>query len=443
MIELEDIQGNVLKAYKPDASAYAFLTVKDRVAAKRWLTKIRGRVQTAKRPLRWPTLNIAVSHPGLRALGVGQASLDCFPQAFQDGMAARAGVLGDRGASAPEQWDAPFRDQDSLHLLVIVTGTEGAVSDRLDELERDWTASGLRTLVGGLRARVRDKREHFGYVDGISQPRVAGVHTGCADGVRDDNSEQPLQPGEFILGLPDEDEPAPPLAKPAELTRHGSYLVLRKLRQDVTAFDRRLESVSTLTGMDRELVAAKLMGRWRNGTPLSLRPHGPDDSLAGDETAVNRFGYDHDVMGYRCPVGAHIRRANPRGSLEFGGRLERRHRIIRRGMPYGEDLSDTNLKDDRGLVFVCYQADIERQFEFVQSAWLGDGNAFALGTDQDPFLGDPTDGTGWMRIEQGPTQAPLLIPAFQDTVTVGGGGYFLLPSITALGYLGRPDSGER
>jgi hypothetical protein len=147
-LELDDIQGNVLRGYKSDAAAYAFLTVNDPEAAKAWLTEVRGRVQTAARPPSGPTLNIAVSHPGLRALEVDEVSLESFPVAFQDGMAARAvEVLGDRAGNAPEHWDAPFRDQDARAGLVAV---------RPRPARRSAACSTSPRAAGALRLRRRD-----------------------------------------------------------------------------------------------------------------------------------------------------------------------------------------------------------------------------------------------------------------------------------------------
>jgi Dyp-type peroxidase family len=213
------------------------------------------------------------------------------------------------------------------------------------------------------------------------------------------------------------------------------------MEQDVAEFRRLLAATAQMLGVDPELVAAKLMGRWRDGTPIALRPSGPDSAVADNKRVNNRFTFADDADGVRCPIGAHIRRVNPRGSLGFGGLLERRHRIIRRGMPYGDPLPEGAENDhgDRGLLFACYQADIERQFEFIQSQWANDGNVFGLGVDRDPLIGDPSSGSGRMRIEGRP---PRFIDAFQRTVRVRGGAYLLVPGISALIHLSRLGDAE-
>ena len=160
---------------------------------------------------------------------------------------------------------------------------------------------------------------------------------------------------------------APP---PAELSTNGSYLVYRKLHQDVAAFRKQLAEAAELYPGGEELLAAKLVGRWRDGTPLALSPERPDPSIASDRTAQQRVHLRRrSPRGWRCPVGAHMRRANPRASLPFEGKLVNRHRMIRRGIPYGEPLPPGAEDDgrDRGVIFMCLQASIARQFEFVQS----------------------------------------------------------------------------
>jgi Dyp-type peroxidase family len=437
---LSDVQGNILRGYRSNAAAYVFLSVHDAAEAKAWLADLAAQVTTAnvKPPQR--TLNLAVTYPGLRALGLPPRSLASFPEAFRDGMAKRSALLGDAGDNAPGRWHAPFREKDDLHLMVLIAGQDAdSVSQRVEELQQGLWQAGLHEVAPPLNAhRLDDDHEHFGYKDGMSQPGVLGVHEegGVGEGALQDGRWRPLQPGEFLLGLPDEDGGPPVLPDPPELGQGGSYLVLRKLQQDVAEFRRLLSATARRLGVSDDTVAAKLMGRWRDGTPLTLRPEGPDPALAGDKRANNRFTFTSDTDGFRCPVGAHIRRANPRGSLGFGGLLERRHRIIRRGMPYGPPLPEGAEDDhrDRGLVFACYQADIERQFEFIQAHWLGDGNAFALGTDRDPLIGDPGDGSRRLRIEG---QPPRFVDALQQTVRVRGGAYFLVPGISALCYLSR------
>jgi Dyp-type peroxidase family len=440
-LDLYDIQGNIVRGYGSRAAAYVFLSVHDAAAAKAWLADLAPQVTTAAVNPPQRTLNVAVTYPGLRALGLPAASLATFPRAFRDGMASRSALLGDTEQSAPQRWHPPFHDPDDLHLMVLVAGHDAArVDQRVEELQQGFWQAGLREVADPLKAhRLERNREHFGYQDGISQPGVRGIAgENGADGSRN-LPWPPLQPGEFILGLPDEDGAAPDLPDPPELARNGSYLVVRKLEQDVAGFRRQLAEAAAALGLSEELVAAKLVGRWRDGTPLTQRPQGPDEDLATDKRVNNSFTFDTDPDGYNCPIGAHIRRANPRGSLGFGGELERRHRIIRRGLPYGPPLAADAPGDsgNRGLVFACYQADIERQFEFIQAQWLNDGNTFGLGADRDPLIGDPNGGSGIMRFEGRP---PSFVDALQRTVTVRGGGYFLVPGISALSLLSRlPD----
>jgi Dyp-type peroxidase family len=433
-LDLDDIQGNILRGYGAHATSYIFLSIHDAAEAKAWLADLVPQITTANVPPPDVALNIAVTHAGLRALGVPADAMGTFPAAFTEGMAKRSSVIGDTGANAPRRWEAPFRAHDALHLMAIVAGRDaGKVHQRVEELQQELWQAGLYETAPPLAAhRLPGDREHFGYQDGMSQPGVLGLHEegGEGEGAYDDGAWRPLQPGEFILGMPDEDGVPSMLSEPPELTRNGTYLVLRRLGQDVQEFRRLINSAAEQAGMTPELAAAKIMGRWPDGTPLTLRDS-PDSALASDKQRNNRFTYVDDAEGHRCPLGAHIRRANPRASLGFGGALERRHRIIRRGMPYGPPPPPDGTDDEveRGLAFVCYQADIARQFEFIQSEWLNDGNVFALSNDRDPLIGDPGGGSRRMRIEGHP---PVFVDALQHTVTVRGGAYFLVPGVRGL-----------
>jgi Dyp-type peroxidase family len=439
-LELNDIQGNILSGYGAHATTYVFLTIHDAAEAKAWLGDLQ--ITTADEPRPEVAVNVAVTHAGLRVLGVPPRALATFPAAFTEGMANRESVLGDTGDNAPARWEAPFRADDPLHLMVMVAPRDAAkVRQRVEDLQQGLWQAGLCEAAPPLVAqRLIGDHEHFGYQDGMSQPGVLGLHEEGGEGedAWEDGHWRPLEPGEFILGMPDEDGLSS-LPEPSELSRNGTYLVFRKLHQDVAQFRRLIKHTSQQVGMSSERVKAKLMGRWTDGTPLALSDK-PNPAIATDKKRNNRFTYVDDVDGSRCPLGAHIRRANPRASLGFGGVLERRHRIIRRGMPYGSPLPP-DADDDgapRGLAFVCYQADIARQFEFIQSQWLNDGNVFALGSDRDPLVGDPGGGSRRMRIEGRP---PKFVDALQETVIVRGGAYFLVPGVGGLRFLSQlPDT---
>jgi deferrochelatase/peroxidase EfeB len=209
--------------------------------------------------------------------------------------------------------------------------------------------------------------------------------------------------------------------------------VWRKLYQDVALFRRSLKEAAALyEDGDAAKLAAKIVGRWTNGTPLVLSPDAPDPDFDPRTPGGNDFRYaDVDQDGRRCPLGSHIRRSNPRDALGWEGRLSFRHRMIRRGMPYGPELPDDVTEDDgqqRGLVFACFVGSISRQFEAVQVQWLNDGNIFHLGHDKDFLLGDP-DGTGKMTVQGAP---PFFLGPQRCLVTTRGGEYLFVPGITAL-----------
>ena len=173
-----------------------------------------------------------------------------------------------------------------------------------------------------------------------------------------------------------------------------------------------------------------MVGRWRDGSPLALRPHGPDPALGNDKERANDFRYGDDELGLRCPRGAHVRRTNPRDALGWEGRLTARHRILRRGMPYGPALPDGAADDGaaRGLLFVCLQASISRQFEIVQTQWCNDGNAFGLGREADPISGP--SGREVRHIIEG--EPPRVASALRSYVECRGGEYLVVPAISAL-----------
>ena len=436
-LDLTNIQGFVVRGYRLPFAGYIFLRVDDPARARAWLDRIRPHVLTATPWSEKPEsgVNLAFSHAGLRALGVPELSLAAFPEDFRQGMAARADFLGDTGESAPDRWEAPFGSGE-LHALVMISAQDRAALEAHDERLRG-ELDGLSVIADQVGAALPGGVEHFGFADGFAQPAIegSGVPDRPGQGAPHKGGWRPIRPGEFILGYPDEENALPSAPPPDALSVNGSYLVYRKLRQDVAAFRRRLaESARDYPGGE-ELLAAKVVGRWRDGTPLALSPERSDAALVADAGRNNAFSYADDAAGLRCPIGSHIRRANPRESLPFEGKLVNRHRMIRRGIPYGDPLPEGAADDgaDRGVVFMSLQASIARQFEFVQSQWLGDGNSFRLGDDQDALLG-AQDGPGPHKMTV-PGRPPFFLGPLSRVVTVRGGEYLFVPGINGLQHL--------
>ena len=437
-LDLDNIQGVVVRGYRMPVASYTFVQLADPASARRWVGEVSAQVTTAAPWEAKPdsTVNLAFSAAGLRALGLPESVVGSFSTAFQEGMAARAALLGDRGVSDPTQWTGGL-GTNQVHAVVWLAALDPEhLAARTEWLERTFGAGDLTVVSRQEGGFLPGAVEHFGFTDGFSQPDMEGLESGPRTGqgaLIGKDQWRPVRAGEFVLGYPDEEGILPDAPQPDDLAHNGSYFVYRKLRQDVTAFRRMLSDASSVYPGGEEMLAAKLVGRWRDGTPLDVSPDHPDADLVADPNRNNAFSYEEDPQGFRCPIGAHIRRANPRASLPFEGKLVNRHRLVRRGVPYGTALPPGAPDDgaERGVIFSCFQADIERQFEFIQSQWLNDGNAFGLGDDKDALIGDH-DGTGKMTVHGAP---PVFVHPLIRSVTVAGGEYFFAPGINGLRYL--------
>jgi Dyp-type peroxidase family len=440
MIDVADLQGGIVRSYGLSfgVARHLFARVTDAGAARAYLAALADPVTTEEE---WEegrpptTLNVALSFRALQALALPRALLDGFPEEFRAGMAGRAALLADD----PSTWDGELRDLEVL--LWLHAQDAGALAREAArwEAQLDGGASGLQLVRVQDAAMLGEAREHFGFTDGFSQPAIESVarEDVPGQGVAYKRRWWPwgplrwraIKPGEFILGYEDEDH-ALALAPPAPFHANATFMVWRALHQDVAGFRDQLAEQARRLGLEPELVAAKLMGRWRDGSPLARAPDAPNPQLGYDKQRANDFAYADDPDGLRCPRGAHIRRSNPRDALGWEGRLTQRHRILRRGMPYGEPLPEGAPDDgaSRGLLFICMQASIARQFEIVQSRWLNDGNAFGLGAETDPISGPPTARTRHL-IGGSP---PRIASPLRTHVACRGGEYLFVPSIAAL-----------
>lgn len=437
-VDLADIQGNVLRGYTYPTAAYIFLRIDDVEKGKALLARMLDRITTGEP---WQdggpatAIQLAFTYAGLERLGVPADVLATFPEEFREGMAARAEILGDRGPAAPEHWE-PGLGTGEAHVLVTVWAIDAAHLDEVrDELRVVGATAGATTVINETRAEALENgRDHFGFYDGIGQPSVkgTGVEGRPGDGIRTPDGWRDVETGEFLLGYGDEDA-SPQILPAAPFDRNGTFVVYRKLAMDVPAFRQFLETAGREYPGGPEKLAAKIVGRWRDGTPLALSPDEPDPEIVADPQRINNFGYGDDPLGLKCPLGSHIRRTNPRDERRFfDTRLSRRHRIIRRGRTYGPPLDEGATEDDgrdRGLVFVCFATDLWRQFETIQTQWCDDGEPFGLGADKDPLIGCPGEGRHKFTIGGDPPHIVSPLPRF---VTMRGGEYLFQPSVGAL-----------
>jgi Dyp-type peroxidase family len=440
VLELEDIQHFLISRPPALTARYEFLTFRQAMGGRAWLAGILDKVGIASEvgsselDSRWVT--VAFTWNGLQALGLNEKSLATFPEEFRQGMAARAKILGTTGANHPEHWAGRLASHD-LHAIVVLFARDTSERDRC-KIEHQQYLSGcpgvevLSSLDLEAIPPFNYAHEHFGYRDRLTQPAIEGTGDQPTPG-----SGPPIKPGEFFLGYPDESGSQPMLPQPEILSRNGSYLAYLRLEEHVGAFRDFLREHGE-TSEEQELIAAKLMGRWRSGAPLTLAPQKDDPTLGADMQRTNNFAYGKmDPYGYGCPLGAHIRRMNPRDTAPN----MQQHKMIRRGGTYGPPLPESAPEDgvERGIAAFVGCASLVRQFEFAMNVWTNDPNFHQLGNERDPFVGTQ-DGTFDLTIPKRPIRKKIEgLPAF---TTVRGGAYFFLPSIKALRYLATLSNGS-
>ncbi len=464
-----DIQGNILRGYHKPVVRHLVLGVRDPAAARQWLADATGgdaavapQVTTAERwaePPNW-CLNVGLTHAGLAALSVPDVVLDSFPEEFRQGMAARAVKLGDTGPSHPDTWKPEWRDPAAVHLVVSVhADEEGHLDQPCNHVLGAARGTAFAPLAQLDGRSFPDGVVHFGYVDGIAQPRLAGVPP-------DDTSARPDRQPEVELGAVLLGHPTPvegvrwEVPQPDVVGHNGCFSAFRVLEQQVEAFEQFLDDQAdrllaartdvhllpadvehawdppvTRRQAVREVLAAKLLGRWRNGVPLVRSPTTPTPQPPIGPDDRNDFGFAEDPDGLACPISSHIRRCNPRDARIVQRNANHSRRLVRRGIPYGPQYAPGQPPAERGLLGVFLCASLVSQFEAVQYDWINLGLSDPRVTaTNDPVVGNNDPTFSVVRI---PTAAgPIEIRGFGRFVHTRGGAYLFLPSLRALRHLG-------
>ena len=436
-VHLDDIQATVLR-YRPEPyyGTHVMLHVNDMRAGRELLRNLAPHVDSAAE---WwqasePWIAVAITYSGMVALGVPAESLESFPEAFRVGMAARADKLLDSGVNDPKHWEPEFGGG-VIHIGVSVFSDSATTWRRtMDTARRHYEGRPGLTVVStqDFGAQPGDLNP-LGYRDSIGQPAIEG------SGVEPLPGQGPaIKAGEFILGYPGEAGVPLPAPAPDVLARNGTYVGLRKYQARVGTFNRFLRA-NAETDDERELLAAKLVGRWRSGAPLTLAPDRDDPALGADPRRNNDFTYAGDPGGRQVPLGSHMRRTNPRDT-----RMEilvdvNLHRIIRRsttfGAPYDPNaLSPQDDETPRGLHFIFISAKAMATMEFLQQEWINNGNFMNLGEERDPNVGLQQDGAVFT-IPRAPVRRR--IHGIETFNVLRGGEYFFMPSLTALRWLGE------
>ncbi len=436
-VELDEIQATVLR-YRPEPyfGTHVMLHAKDARAGREFVRRLTPHVDSAAN---WwqaaePWISIAITYAGLVALGVPEDSLQSFPEAFRVGMAGRADALLDHGANDPANWEPAFASG-LIHIGVSVfSDSEDTWQRTMAMARRQYERSpGLTVLTAQDFGAQPGDLNPLGYKDSVGQPAIEGSGVEPLPG-----QGRPIKAGEFILGYAGEAGVPLPAPQPDVLGRNGTFAGLRKYQSLVGTFNRFLQAHAR-TEHERELLAAKLIGRWRSGAPLTLAPERDDAALGADALRNNDFTYAADPDGRRVPLGSHMRRMNPRDTKMTLLADVNLHRIIRRSTTYGApyDPNATSPQDDetaRGLHFIFLSAKAMATMEFLQREWINDGNFMSLGAERDPNVGLQEDGATFT-IPREPVRRR--IHGIQTFNVLRGGEYFFMPSLTALTWLGN------
>jgi Dyp-type peroxidase family len=436
-IALDDVQATVLRQRPaPYFGTHVLLRVDDPEAGRALLRRLTPHVDSAAEW--WQAtdawLAVAISFAGLRALGLPEGSLQSFPEAFRVGMAARARELRDEGLNDPENWEPPF-GTDQIHIGLSAFSDSVLKWAHVVAVAREQyeNISGVTVLhTQDFGAQPGDLNP-LGYKDGIDQPSIEGSGVAPLPG-----QGRPIKAGEFILGYPGETGVPLPMPQPDVLGRNGSFVGLRKYQTRVGAFNRFLRA-NAQTEDERELLAAKLVGRWRSGAPLTLAPDVDNPELGKDAQRNNDFDYENDRQGRQVPLGSHIRRMNPRDTELALLSDVNLHRVIRRGTTYGPpyDKDAVAVEDDevaRGAYFLFISSKAMATMEFLQGEWVNNGNFLRLGDERDPIIGlQEKDAT--FTIPREPVRRR--VHGIETFNVLRGGEYFFMPSLSALRWIGE------
>jgi Dyp-type peroxidase family len=444
-----DIQGFAMRGFNFPIARYMFLNVLHPVKGRACIHNLLDQITTGER---WDegkpetTTNIAFTYSGLASLGLPEASLITFPVEFVQGMRARGAILSDTGKNSPHHWDPMWREGQVHAWLGVHAQSPQSLQAQCAALQTMLESDDGAKVIGSQDAAALQingqisPKEHFGYTDGFGNPEFLGLEKDAQPGqgkLSADGKWTPLATGELLLGYADEAGELPVAPLPHLLANNGTFMVYRKLHQNVATFRKYLEEKGRLYPGGKEKLAAKFVGRWQDGTPLELSPDRQDQSIVADKNKNTNFTYGADLDGTRCPIGAHIRRTNPRDAFGFNGKLIDRRRISRRGMVYGPYVppdQSANDTDEHGVVFMALNASLFRQFEFVQQQWIEYGNDARQGNDKDVLLGNHEDAGKFMiqGTADDTKDPPFLCGGLPNFVELRGGDYFFMPSITAL-----------
>ena len=473
-LDLDDIQGDVVVGLQKNYEVFLFFKIVDPLLFKRLVRlDVVGRITSARlahrrdlilqsrQALRRKSgdamrgLNIGFTKEGLtEIIGEGRPSLDL---SFEKG--------ADNRETIEKLHDPPTSDwlkefvSDRIDGLLLLTGpSRSIVKFYYTDLLRLLGASikVVYSEIGNTRRGAHRGFEHFGYRDGISQPGIRGLTRRSRPATNPDQGlpgQDLIWPGEFVFGYPGQDpddpvKPGPPPHMAAPWLRNGSYMVFRRLEQKVPEFRRFVADHAARLGMEPDLLGARMFGRWKSGAPLELAPLYDTVALGSDAMRNNDFDYGDDPFQRRCPYAAHIRKAYPRDDAPGGEAEAQRHRILRAGITFGPEVAsgETKTSHSRGLMFVCYQTSIERQFEYIQrshannpgfvSGKVRPGSGMPVTPGFDPIIGQAADEGGremdepYPNYPAGNRRTTLEIP--RQFIVLTAAGYFFMPSISAL-----------
>jgi Dyp-type peroxidase family len=463
-LELDEIQGDILLGLQKDFEHFVFFSIKNVADFKKALrNQVVQRVTTTRLvqlrefqlrdhkehgiPGRLPAigLNLGFTQDGVQKLLPGTNLSD---KSFANGAKAQAPSLSDPAGLST--WLQQFLTASIDGVFFVTGGTQPEVNAEVTAIQKIFGASISTSFdqTGNTRPGLERGHEHFGWLDGVSQPGINGLTTPFP-------GQDMLDPGLFVIGYPGETIPAPP--RPS-WTKNGSFMVFRRLKQLVPEFNAFLLAQAQALGMDPVLLGARIVGRWKSGAPVALTPTQDDTTLGADPQQNNDFDFADDQAQRRCPFGAHIRKTNPRTDIDRA-KLDAR-RIIRAGIPFGPEVSPAEntagqTQQERGLMFVCYQTSIAEQFEFVQVSWANNptfvspifakprpnGIPPPVTVGIDPIIGQAPGAAGSPArarttdepVPNYPTgNSRTTLNLAQDFVVPTGGGYFFMPSISAL-----------